>query len=493
LGIFKLPALSLVKSVRYSLLKACCPGLSSNRPAGAGSLLLAALDQFPGIQNALGLDINHNYIDHLEALVSQSPHQHKTRVLCADFFETRWPQLLRHYPDSLLVLGNPPWVTSATLGSIGSSNLPAKSNFQNHRGMDAITGKANFDISEWMMLRIFDWLNGRDATLAFLCKTIVARKLLKHAWKNEFHLANSKLYEIDTSTHFGAAVDACLLVCTFSPNRNSFDCALYSDFTATTPASTIGYRNHKLIADLRLYDRWKHLEGAELYKWRSGIKHDCSPVLDLSQEQQHYVNGLGERVEIEDTYLFPMLKSSDLAKRNVINPARRMLVTQHYIGEKTDDIRRTAPNTWRYLQQHASFLDRRASSIYKNRPAFSIFGVGDYSFSPWKVAISGFYKQIAFIAVGPSANKPVVLDDTCYFIPCRTGEEAQFIAALLNSGPAQEFYRAFVFWDSKRPITVDLLRRLDVSALARELGSERVLSRLLADRIVSPQPVLFQI
>src|SRR6185437_11029142 len=145
------------------------------------------------------------------------------------------------------------------------------------------------------------------------------------------------------------------------------------------------------------------------------------------------------------------------------------------------------------LQQHASFLDRRASSIYKNRPAFSIFGVGDYSFSPWKVAISGFYKQIAFIAVGPSANKPVVLDDTCYFIPCRTGEEAQFIAALLNSGPAQEFYRAFVFWDSKRPITVDLLRRLDVSALARELGSERVLSRLLADRIVSPQPVLFQI
>ncbi|MGH7935375.1 MAG: SAM-dependent DNA methyltransferase, partial [Candidatus Binataceae bacterium] len=59
-----------------------------------------------------------------------------------------------------------------------------------------------------------------------------------------------------------------------------------------------------------------------------------------------------------------------------------------------------------------------------------------------------------------------------YFIPCRTEEETQFISALLNSEPAQEFYRAFVFWDAKRPITVEVLRRLDLVALAGELGSE---------------------
>jgi hypothetical protein len=33
------------------------------------------------------------------------------------------------------------------------------------------------------------------------------------------------------------------------------------------------------------------------------------------------------------------------------------------------------------------------------------------------------------------------------------------LAALLNSAAAQEFYRAFVFWDAKRPITADLCVR----------------------------------
>jgi hypothetical protein len=455
-----------------------------------GAFLVAALDQFPSIQNAIGLDINQNYVERVEANISKTSHKQKTRVVRADFFFTEWPLLLKDYPDPLLVLGNPPWVTNAALGSLGGSNLPIKSNFQNHRGMDAITGKANFDISEWMMLRILDWLNGRDATLALLCKTAVARKVLTRAWKHELHLDCSAIYEVNALAHFGAAVDACLLICTFSPHKTNFDCAVFSDLAATIPNSAFGYRSHKLIADINLYDHWKHLEGAEIYKWRSGIKHDCSPVLELDKDGQYCINGLGERVELEETYLFPMLKSSDVANNKVANPTRRMLVTQHHVGEKTDAIRTIAPRTFGYLQRHASLLDRRASSIYKNRPAFSIFGVGEYSFSPWKVAISGFYKRLVFTTVGPSANKPVVLDDTSYFIPCRTEEEAHFVAALLNSRPAQEFYRAFVFWDAKRPITVDLLRRLDLLALARELGSEGIMKQFLPDHAIKRQSEL---
>jgi len=457
---------------------------------GAGVFLRAALDQFPSIQKAIGLDINKHYVERVEANVSETPYKEKTRVILADFFRTQWSQLLENSPDPLLVLGNPPWVTSATLGSFGSQNLPAKSNFQNHRGMDAITGKANFDISEWMMLRILDWLNGRDGVLALLCKTAVARKVLRRAWEHSLHLDGADIYKVDALAHFGASVDACLLVCTFQPNKSNFDCAVFSDVTAATPSSAFGYRSGKLIADIRLYERWRHLEGAEIYKWRSGIKHDCSPVLELDKDEQYYVNGLAERVELEDTYLFPMLKSSDVANNNVANPTRRMLVTQHRVGEKTDSICKAAPQTWRYLQRHASLLGRRASSIYKNRPAFSIFGVGEYSFSPWKVAISGFYKRLAFTTVGPSANKPVVLDDTSYFIPCRTEEEALFVAALLNSEPAGEFYRAFVFWDAKRPITVDLLRRLDLLALARELGSEELLKQFLPEHPINHQSAL---
>ena len=107
---------------------------------------------------------------------------------------------------------------------------------------------------------------------------------------------------------------------------------------------------------------------------------------------------------------------------------------------------------------------------YRGRPRFSVFGVGDYAFAPWKVATSGFHKRLSFAVVGPAGRRPVVLDDTCYFITCEDEREALALHAPLESEPVREFYSAFVFWDSKRPITVDLLRRLDLGAAAREAG-----------------------
>jgi len=117
-------------------------------------------------------------------------------------------------------------------------------------------------------------------------------------------------------------------------------------------------------------------------------------------------------------------------------------------------------------------LDRRGSSIYKGRPPFSIFGIGPYSFAPWKVAISGFYKRLNFQQVGPLQGRPVVFDDTCYFLACSSEEESRRVVELLNSNVARDFYRAFVFWDAKRPITAELLQRLSLPGLARALNTE---------------------
>ena len=143
---------------------------------------------------------------------------------------------------------------------------------------------------------------------------------------------------------------------------------------------------------------------------------------------------------------------------------------------------RAGPKTWQYLQEHGKALDRRASSVYRHRPRFSVFGVGDYSFSPWKVAVSGFYKELQFRTVGSHAGKPIVLDDTAYFVACPAEPEARYIASLLRSEAAREFYSAFLFWDAKRPITAEVLRRLDLLALARELGTEATLACYLRQR-----------
>ena len=166
-----------------------------------------------------------------------------------------------------------------------------------------------------------------------------------------------------------------------------------------------------------------------------------------------------------------MLKSSEISNGRSRSQLARCSSTQKAVAADTAILRDQAPKTWEYLERHGESLDRRASAIYKNRPRFAVFGVGDYTFSDWKVAISGFKNKLQFAAIGPYAGKPTVLDDTCYFVPCQSEQEAQHVASLLNSAPAREFFSAFIFWDTKRPITIETLRRLDLAALARVLGS----------------------
>jgi hypothetical protein len=187
-------------------------------------------------------------------------------------------------------------------------------------------------------------------------------------------------------------------------------------------------------------------------------------------------------VDIEPTYVYPLLKSSEIAAGRTENPVHWMIVTQTAVSAPTDTIREIAPKTWAYLVAHAHLLDGRRSSIYRNRPRFSVFGVGDYTFAPCKVAISGFYKRLRFEVVGSYQGKPVVLDDTVNFLACHSNRQAELLADLLNSEPALEFLSAFVFWDAKRPITVDVLRRLDVRKLADHFGRGRDLERSRSEK-----------
>jgi len=444
---------------------------------GLGKFLFAALDQFEEVQQALGADINAQYIKQSRTNLERRRDTEKVRLLEADFFVTDWEKVIAELPEPILVIGNLPWVTNAHLSALGSQNLPTKSNFQNRNGLDAITGKANFDISEWMLIRLLEAMNGRQGTLAMLCKSAVARKTLLHGWKKRIALERSAILRIEADLHFDAAVDAALLVTHFRPGAQDLEAKVYSRMHDDTKTGTIiGYEDGMLLADIAAYHRWKHLCGEEIIKWRSGIKHDCAKIMEVCKEGVKYRNGIGELVELEDTYLFPMLKSSQVA-RGGGSGTRYMLVPQRTVGSDTKEIEERAPRTWDYLNAHADLLNQRGSSIYRNRPPFSIFGVGEYSFASWKIAISGFYKKLLFVTIGPMKGKPVVLDDTSYFLPCQTQAQAEYLGSLLNSPTAQAFYKAFVFWDAKRPITADLLRRLDLRRLAVETGSEEKFHR----------------
>ena len=280
---------------------------------GLGNFFFAGLDQFPGIRRAIGTDVNPAYVKEAEARLQQRGGDDRVKLAEADFFVTDWGRIIGDLPEPILVLGNLPWVTNAHLGRLGSENLPVKSNFQRHNGLDAITGKANFDISQWMLIRLLEAISGRRGTLAMLCKSSVARKTLRHAWQNAIMLERPAVYGVDADRHFDAAVDAVLLVAHFRPGASDFEAKVYATLRDAAAQSAIGYEDGTLLSDIPAYHLWKHLCGEEAATWRSGIKHDCTKVMELRCESGKYRNGLGELVELEDVCLFPMRKGSRLA------------------------------------------------------------------------------------------------------------------------------------------------------------------------------------
>jgi hypothetical protein len=322
-----------------------------------------------------------------------------------------------------------------------------------------------------MFLQYVEWLSEREGTIAVLCKYSVARKVIRQVKKKSGNRFSGYLYLIDTKAYFNASVEACL--CILSTNtKSNIDYEVYEDLKAEKASYLIGERDGLIIRDTLKYEKWRHLTGQDLkYSWRSGIKHDCSKVMELERIQNAlFQNGFGVKYTLEENYLYPLLKSSDIGNGRTLNYRKVVLVTQQSVGEDTSIIQDKAPKTWQYLLEHEEYLKNRKSSIYKNKPLYSIFGVGSYSFKDWKIAISGLYKRLSFCLVKPLDGKSVIFDDTVNFLSFETEVEAKFIFGLLTSNPSLEFLDSMIFWDEKRPITIDILKRLSLKAVARELG-----------------------
>lgn len=447
------------------------PELIIEPSCGRGSFIRASLNGFIH-SRVIGLDINERHVEDANISISEYLNSDNATIYQSDFFNMDWKSLISDLPGNILIIGNPPWVTSSELSILNSQNLPLKSNFQHRRGIEAITGSGNFDISEWMLLQYAEWLSDREGTIAVLCKYSVARKVIRQVKKKSGNRFSVYIYSIDAKASFGAAVEACLFILSTNTS-NTIDCKVYENLKSEKASYLIGERDGSIVRDTSKYEKWRHLAGQDLmYVWRSGIKHDCSKVMEMERVHDNlFLNGLGEKSALEEEYLYPLLKSSDIGNGRTQHYRKLILVTQKAIGEDTSTIKDKAPKTWEYLLDRQQYLTNRKSSIYKNKPPYSIFGVGSYSFKNWKIAISGLYKKLNFCIVEPLDGKSVMFDDTVNFLSFETQEEATFIFGLITSTPSLEFLNSMIFWDEKRPITIDILRRLSLKAVAKELDS----------------------
>jgi hypothetical protein len=379
----------------------------------------------------------------------------------------------------LMVIGNPPWVTNAGLGVLSQSAPLSKHNFRRLPGIEARTGASNFDLTEAIWLKLLIELADQIPSLALLCKTAVARSVLQFAHRARLGVVAASIHRIDAARFFGASVDACLLRVRMGPSDSCAQIRVFNTLTAEQPSALWGFACGRIVGDLGAYARVSVVDGVCPRTWRQGLKHDAADVMELYRDPRSGVlrNQGGELVAVEDEFIYPLAKSADLKGAPAESPLKAVIVTQRGIGQDTAHLAWSAPRLWRYLQSHAARFGRRKSSIYRGQPPFSLFGIGPYSFAPYKVAVSGLHKAPRFRVLAAGGERPVMLDDTCYFLSCETAVEAAAVAALCNDPLSLDFLASASFPDAKRPITKKLLQRLDLGTILRRTKHGDLVSR----------------
>ncbi len=433
---------------------------------GKGSFVLAALETFDTIDDVFAIEIYKPYIQSLKYDILQRyldgrlTKKIRFHLLHCNVFDVNWSDIKKQIGNkNLLVIGNPPWVTNSDLSKADSANLPKKSNFKQVKGLAAITGKGNFDIAEYISYELFKNFAFGNNHFALLLKNSVIKQICHSQNKMRLPVSGLRQYRIDAKKEFGASVEASLLTCETGPVSRI--CDVY-DFYSKEHISQYGWADNKFVADLEAYQRTAKIDGVSPLEWWSGIKHDCQPVVELTKCADGYRNKLGELVDIEDTCIYPYVKSSDIKGITPTELNRYVIVTQHRINDNTEQLKYSAPKTYEYLMRHRAYFEQRKSSIYKNRPPFSMFGIGDYTFKPYKIVVSSLYKEPRFTLFTPIEGKCIVPDDTCYQIGFDKLEDAQLVLQILSTMLVADFIKSISFSDAKRTITKDLLMRINL-------------------------------
>lgn len=476
-GDWQTPMILAEKVCDVHLSKFGNPDIVIEPTCGLGAFVFAALKKFKNLKEIHAIEINNQYVDELKyrllhnALTSPSQSYPDIYISNANFFDFDIKPIIdkcRQQSWRVGIIGNPPWVTNSQQGRNKSNNLPTKINSYGLKGIEAITGKSNFDISEYITILLLKLSHMNDGGISFLLKNSVIRNIIEKQHIEKLHIGNIEQRLIDASSEFNVSVDASCLFAHFNTTP-SFTCDVL-DLYSNTAIKEYGWVNDSFVSDIKLYNQVSKFDNKSSYTWRSGIKHDCADVLELTFDNGVYINGLGENVEIESDLIYPLLKSSDINNYKKNSYRKYIIVPQHKMGEDTSKLEYTHPLTYAYLKNHEAYFLKRKSSIYVGKDKFSVFGIGDYSFKPYKIVVSSLYKTPKFILLVQSDDKPIMVDDTCYQLDFENIEEAKHILDALTSSEIQSLLQSLAFKDSKRVITKSLLMRIDLVRICREKG-----------------------
>ncbi|MFC7082203.1 N-6 DNA methylase [Halorussus caseinilyticus] len=365
-------------------------------------------------------------------------------------------------PSADYLVGNPPWIPWSRL----SEDVKARwrgtyadeLDLLPHGGTDARLGHANDDVSlPFVWVCVHRYLTEGGAASFVLKRDVMkgpAGRLLRTLTVGDRPLALDHVHDFNRLRPFGEQVGANAAVYALRADADhSFPIDATSwtagdaapDFaTAETIRATLDAESTGIVpVDDDTTSAWIR-EGAERgalgdcdHDIRHGVKDDAQAVFSIDRE---------ELADLEPELVYPYLKSRHVVKYGLFGHELRLVPLRKANEDNEAQLREQYPKTYDYLRSNRDALERRSSSWLEKGPFYNVFGLGEYTWSEYKVAWCrlGFKPHFAVVSTVEDddlGEKQVVPGDHFMFVSTDSEREAHFLCGLLNSAVYQRSLR----------------------------------------------------
>ncbi len=178
---------------------------------------------------------------------------------------------------------------------------------------------------------------------------------------------------------------------------------------------------------------------------------------------------------VEPDLVYPLIRGRDIKKWEASYVDRYIIVPHDHISGKPlaeKDLKIKLPLTYEYLNNYRDILENRSLHKLwgKGNPFYSVYGIGSYTFVPYKVvwkriagAITGKAVSFACAVLEPLStsfvsSKPVIPDDGTILIEFNNRDEAYYVAGFLNSKIVRAVVAAYTYELRQETHIVDIIK-----------------------------------
>ena len=489
----------LLKALKSLRDKATARGIKNEEILEAASRLVVGVDRNP----LAVLSARVNYLMAVADLVLPNVGVFVPPVYLGDTIIAPPPQLKGRSFD--YIIGNPPWINWETLPvSYRRETHPlwAEYGLYQHKGYEALMGKSKDDLAVLLTYVVLNQYLANNGMLAFVITQSIFKTTGAGRGFRSFVLPSGTPVRVmqvedlsDIKPFPGAKNRTALMVLRkgeatdypvpyiywqLQPGQGPprADGSLVEAKKATRRLSLLGQpvdsndiTSPWLTACPEALKALQKLISPSFYRAREGVNTGGAngvfylyPLEEAARDDKilafrNLIAGVKRPVpevtaHLEGDLIYPLLRGRDIEPWQA-DPQSYILLT-HREGERLQAIPEAElghkyPNVAKYLNKFAPILHQRRTRLVRNLmatgPFYSIFGIGDYTFAPYKVVWQRIGSKLTAAVVSRKKvplpiQELVIPNDSTVFVPFEQEEEAHYFCTLLNSTPAQFVIRS---------------------------------------------------